>query len=114
MIKFLVGLLQDPKASLFSIGCELGYPDGFSFSNQLKRLTGLRPSLMRECFGWEWIVESWIHKEAESGNLSSELRSKLFPRQLPDSGARTAVASGPPVRSQRRVMRVAEDPPDQD
>ncbi|NNM03843.1 MAG: hypothetical protein HKO65_01970 [Gemmatimonadetes bacterium] len=78
-------LLQDPRANLFRIGCDLGYPDGFAFSNQLNRLTGLRPSMMKSCFGWEWIVESWLFKEARDGNLSPKLRSSLFPA-LPTRG----------------------------
>lgn len=85
--------LQDPGANLFSTGCELGYPDGFAFSNQMKRLTGLRPSMMSECYGWEWIVESWLFTEAESGSLSSRLKTTLFPDRAEGAGA----------------MRVAED-----
>lgn len=101
--------LQDPKATLFSVGCELGYPDGFAFSNQMKRLTGLRPSIMRECFGWEWIVESWLHKEAEAGNLSASLRNRLFPTPWPEEEAATAVAGGPPGAPSPKIMRVAEE-----
>jgi len=78
-------LLQDPRANLFKIGCDLGYPDGFAFSNQLFRLTGLRPSMMKSCFGWEWIVESWLFREALDGSLSHSLRNSLFPA-LPARG----------------------------
>ena len=74
-------LLQEPSASLFSVSCELGYPDGFALSNQMKRLTGLRPSIMKECFGWEWIVESWLHHEAAEENLAPKLRDALFPQR---------------------------------
>ena len=72
--------LQDPRSTLFGVGNDLGYPDGFAFSNQLKRLTGLRPSIMKECFGWEWIVESWLFQEAEAGTLSNSLKTTLFPQ----------------------------------
>jgi AraC-like DNA-binding protein len=71
--------LQNPDSTLFSVAGELGYPDGFSLSNQMYRLIRLRPSIMRDCFGWEWIVESWLHQEAGSGNLSPNLQDHLFP-----------------------------------
>ncbi len=71
--------IQSGQRSLNAITSGLGYPDSFSFSNQLKRLTGLRPSVMRECFGWEWIVESWLHQEALSGTFPSLLSEHLFP-----------------------------------
>ncbi len=74
-------LLQEPTANLFGVSCELGYPDGFALSNQMKRLTGLRPSIMKECFGWEWIVESWLHREAAQENLAPRLREALFPKR---------------------------------
>jgi AraC-like DNA-binding protein len=97
--------LQDPKATLFSVGCELGYPDGFAFSNQMKRLTGLRPSIMRECFGWEWIVESWLHKEAENGGLGRGLRNRLFPTPWPEGEVAPGGTRGEPSP---KTMRVAE------
>jgi AraC-like DNA-binding protein len=100
--------LQDPKSTLFSVGCELGYPDGFAFSNQMKRLTGLRPSIMRECFGWEWIVESWLHREAERGNLSPNLRNRLFPTPWPEVEA-AAAAVGSRGLPRSTPMKVAED-----
>lgn len=63
--------LQNSDTNLFSIACQAGYPDGFSVSNQMSRLIGCRPSLVRERLGWEWIVESWLRKEAEAGGLSA-------------------------------------------
>ncbi len=104
--------LQDPRAVLFGVGCELGYPDGFAFSNQLKRLTGLRPSIMRECFGWEWIVESWLVKEAESGNLSRNLRNTLFPDKPPDTENLSIAVAGSRFAPSTAAMRVAEDGPE--
>lgn len=59
--------LQNSDDSLFSIACELGYSDGFALSNQMKRLTGVRPSQAREWLGWEWIVEAWLRTEARDG-----------------------------------------------
>jgi AraC-like DNA-binding protein len=102
-------LLQVPDASLFGVSCELGYPDGFALSNQMKRLTGLRPSIMKECFGWEWIVESWLHLEAVGGNLSPNIRNKLFPE------LRNGVKQGTGATATNRravsvvAMNVAED-----
>ncbi len=71
--------LQGGGVSLFTVACDLGYSDGFALSNQMHRLTGLRPSIMRTCFGWEWIVEAWLRKEAAQGNLSPFLQRSLFP-----------------------------------
>jgi len=70
--------LQGEGTNLSSIAYDLGYPDGFSLSNQMHRMTGLRPSLMRECFGWEWIVEAWLFREAEQKSISSALARHLF------------------------------------
>jgi AraC-like DNA-binding protein len=97
--------LQNPSATLFSVGRALGYPDGFAFSNQMKRLTGLRPSIMKEAFGWEWIVESWLQKEAAGGGLSPESARRLFPPERRGSPGR-ATAAGSKAGS---GMRVAED-----
>ncbi|MFH1763236.1 MAG: hypothetical protein ABIF09_03495 [Gemmatimonadota bacterium] len=104
--------LQDPRANLFGVGCELGYPDGFAFSNQMKRLTGLRPSIMRECFGWEWIVESWLFTEAQSGSLSRTLKNKLFPDTTPDTESLLTAVAGSRLPTPAVTMRVAEDGPD--
>jgi AraC-like DNA-binding protein len=97
--------LQVPSASLFSVACDLGYPDGFALSNQMNRLTGLRPSLMKSCFGWEWVVESWLHHEAVGGNLSPEVCRTLFPalgtEQADESDARG-------IQDRSTTMRVAE------
>jgi AraC-like DNA-binding protein len=104
-------LLQDPSASLFGVSCELGYTDGFALSNQMKRLTGLRPSIMKQCFGWEWIVESWLHREAIAGNLSPELtKSFLGPEEdelLQAPMAASAVRGSVPTG----VRKVAEGHP---
>lgn len=49
-----------------------GYPDGFSLSNQMKRLTGVRPSEVKERIGWEWVLERWIHRELASGGFGDD------------------------------------------
>jgi AraC-like DNA-binding protein len=65
--------LQNTESTVASIGIELGYPDGFSVSNQMERLIGHRPSEIRERLGWEWILEAWLKREAELGTLSPTL-----------------------------------------
>lgn len=72
--------LQNSDGNLFEVGCRFGYPDGFSLSNQMKRLTGLRPSTARKCLGWEWIVESWLRVEAEEGKIDLPLSGRPAPR----------------------------------
>ncbi len=65
--------LQNSGASLFSVAISLGYADGFSLSNQMKRLCGIRPSEVREKLGWEWVFESWLVREAAAGNITSRI-----------------------------------------
>lgn len=78
--------LQAGDESLMTIAYDLGYSDGFAFSNQMRRLTGLRPSAVRGAFGWEWIVEAWLTREFASGGFSSRLQHRLTPppRSLPE------------------------------
>lgn len=61
--------LQTTEDSVVSVGYRLGYPDGFSLSNQMSRLIGYRPTEVRRCLGWEWIMEAWLRKEADAGGL---------------------------------------------
>ncbi|MCI0434820.1 MAG: AraC family transcriptional regulator [Gemmatimonadetes bacterium] len=58
--------LQSDESAIFRIATRLGYPDGFTMSNQMKRLLGYRPSEIREYLGWEWIVETWLRREGVS------------------------------------------------
>ncbi len=62
--------LQNSDATLFNVACSLGYPDGFSLSNQMQRLCGLRPLEVRDMAGWEWVFETWIQREAEKGSIA--------------------------------------------
>jgi AraC-like DNA-binding protein len=101
--------LQDPNSNLFSIGCSLGYPDGFAFSNQMKRLTGLRPSIMRECFGWEWIVESWLQQEARNGHLSTSLAERLFADARAETHLPSSMAAASQSQGRSASLRVSED-----
>ena len=55
--------LQGSSDNLFKVACALGYPDGFALSNQMYRLTGVRPSISRRCLGWEWMVDAWMRTE---------------------------------------------------
>ncbi len=86
--------LQNPDVTLLSVASDLGYPDGFSLSNQMHRLTGLRPSIMRECFGWEWVVEAWLLREGQDGGLAPEIRRELFPVETPTQPPRLRSALG--------------------
>ncbi|MGH7500372.1 MAG: helix-turn-helix domain-containing protein [Longimicrobiales bacterium] len=61
--------LQTDEAAIFRIATRLGYPDGFTMSNQMKRMIGYRPSEVREYLGWEWIVEAWLRREASAGRV---------------------------------------------
>lgn len=68
--------LQNTEYSLFQVAYELGYPDGFSLSNQMSRLCGVRPSEARERLGWEWLLEAWLMREWDTGGLACRTLSK--------------------------------------
>lgn len=55
--------LQNTRTSINRVSSRFGYPDGFTMSNSMKRLTGYRPSFVREHLGWEWIVAAWLREE---------------------------------------------------
>lgn len=67
----VISRLQNSEASIFSVGYEMGYPDGFAVSNQMHRLLGYRPSDVRERLGWEWVFETWLRREENQGRLNS-------------------------------------------
>ena len=62
--------LQNDRAAIFRIAHRLKYPDGFTMSNQMKRVIGIRPSEVRGLVGWEWIIESWLAREAVSTDVA--------------------------------------------
>ncbi len=64
--------LQRERATAFRAAVGVGYPDGFTMSNQMKRLLGVRPTEVRDCLGWEWIVEAWIKAETAHGGFARE------------------------------------------
>lgn len=77
--------LQGTTDTLFTVACDLGYPDGFALSNQMNRLVGVRPIVARECLGWEWMMEAWLKREAEQGGLIPDLAAlELHPRRGED------------------------------
>jgi len=64
--------LQRERATAFRAAVGVGYPDGFTMSNQMKRLLGVRPTEVRDCLGWEWIVEAWVKAETGRGGFARE------------------------------------------
>lgn len=67
--------LQVDRSSVGRIAGRYGYPDAFTLSNQMKRLTDYRPTDVRRWLGWEWLVEAWIKLEAEKGGIDPQLHS---------------------------------------
>jgi len=55
--------LQSERVPVSSAAFRAGYPDGFTLSNQMKRLIGVRPSEVRGLLGWEWVIEAWLERE---------------------------------------------------
>jgi len=67
--------LQTTTDNLFRTAYALGYPDGFTLSNQMKRLIGIRPSEAKMHLGWEWIVEAWLRREQQADRFRRPLRT---------------------------------------
>lgn len=93
--------LQNSEESVLSVGYELGYPDGFSLSNQMARLTGHRPSEARMYLGWEWLLEAWLRQEADTGGLAPELTMEFL---TPGEGPVRRKAGGGAVDPARRSL----------
>ena len=89
--------LQRQRHTLDAVAVALGYPDGFSLSNQIDRLTGFRPSVARERLGWEWLLEAWLRVEQRGGSLELPTRTSLVPGGK--RARRTPPANGQPPRS---------------
>jgi AraC-like DNA-binding protein len=81
--------MQTSDENVLSIAYELGYPDGFSLSNQMHRLIGIRPSDAQERLGWEWIMEAWLKREADSGGLAPEATVTVLEGTPPQDRAPT-------------------------
>ncbi|HKJ01631.1 MAG TPA: AraC family transcriptional regulator [Longimicrobiales bacterium] len=75
--------LQSSEDSVLSVGYDLGYPDGFSMSNQMVRLTGYRPVEVRQFLGWEWLLEAWMKREADTGGLAPDLTEEFLANPAP-------------------------------
>lgn len=56
--------LQNTRTNINRVSTRFGYSDGFTMSNSMKRLLGVRPSFVRDHLGWEWIVELWLRRES--------------------------------------------------
>lgn len=94
--------LQNCDESVLSVGYELGYPDGFSLSNQMARLIGHRPTEARMYLGWEWLLEAWLRQEAETGGLAPELTAEFLQPGGRFADPRTAHKLGLAHRSRGR------------
>ncbi|HUF12975.1 MAG TPA: AraC family transcriptional regulator [Longimicrobiales bacterium] len=100
--------LQRNRCSIGRAAAEMGYPDPFTMSNQMKRLTGLRPSEVKSRFGWSWIVECWLVEEARRGGFDRErYRRALGPYLTQPSQAQTRRSfTAAPVWPQPRARPV--------
>lgn len=106
--------LQNTDETLASAAYHFGYPDAFAFSNQMYRLTRVRPSEARRFLGWEWLVEAWLQTEGSTGGLSRGLSRTLV--HAPSAESRRKDASSvkdaegmsdpkaPPPRPTRRPL----------
>ena len=68
---YVCALIQEKRdVPIFRAAVQLGYPDGFTMSNQMKRLIGCRPSDARDNLGLSWIIEEWLQRERAAGRLT--------------------------------------------
>nr|PZN77486.1 MAG: hypothetical protein DIU57_16500 [Pseudomonadota bacterium] len=59
-------LQRDQGLSVLTIALELGYADHSALSHQMVRLFGLRPRVIRERLGWEWLLDRWLARRMRS------------------------------------------------
>lgn len=64
-------VLQGESVSAHLAARRIGYPDGFTLSNQMYRLVGVRPSVVKRRLGWEWFLEAWWHREHSCGGIQT-------------------------------------------
>jgi len=83
--------LQWNGETLMRTASRNGYPDGFSLSNQMKRLTGIRPSDVKRRIGWEWVFEAWIRQEVAHGGFGAD-QIEMLARRFAVSGEGVASA----------------------
>ena len=55
--------IQNTRTNINRISGRFGYPDGFTMSNSMNRLTGYRPTFVRKHLGWEWLLDAWLRRE---------------------------------------------------
>jgi AraC-like DNA-binding protein len=92
--------LQNDPSSVFRIVSAAGYPDGFTMSNQMKRLLDTRPSELRDQLGWEWVVESWISMEAKHGGIDLNRYANVVQEYVGAAPLRAR-----PFSSKKEIMR---------
>lgn len=63
LLHVAIRLQANENVPVFRVATQFGYPDGFTMSNQMKRLVGCRPTEVRENLGYEWFVEDWLALE---------------------------------------------------
>jgi AraC-like DNA-binding protein len=102
--------LQNTEDSVVSVGFEVGYPDAFSLSNQMVRLTGYRPSEARALLGWEWLLEAWLRREADEGALAPDLTLDLIAEPMAMMSRRARPPLGMVAEARPTGMRSDGDP----
>lgn len=95
--------LQRNRCSIGRAAAEMGYPDPFTMSNQMKRLTGLRPSEVKSRYGWTWIIECWILEEARRGGFDRERYRRALGEYVITPAPVVANNTWPPAVSGRPV-----------
>ena len=58
-----------------------GYPDQFTMSNAIHRITGLRPSQLRDV-SWTAFLDVWIARQREHGTMTGPPRPESRPCPL--------------------------------
>ena len=86
-LMYIAVRLQNDPSAVFRIASHAGYPDGFTMSNQMKRLLDCRPTEIREALGWEWIVEAWIRQETLLGEIDHRRHHQAVHMYLPQPDA---------------------------
>ena len=117
-------LLQSKEAPLFNVACTLGYPDGFTLSNQMERMVGVRPTVARKRLGLEWFMEAWLETEWQNGGLRLPLRhlperkaedgSEAFRQEAASESASATAVTSPRERKGAAAMvaeRTRSNPP---
>lgn len=62
-LMYVANQLQCGNSAVFRVATAFGYPDGFTMSNQMRRMLGIRPSQLRDYLGIEWMIDAWLDYE---------------------------------------------------